>query len=789
MPQMKIKGNTKPELFVNGRKTAPVLYGLSDFPGAASNTAYAQKNIRRFAEAGIDLVEIDTDLRLGWHKVSLFNPEAMISEVENVLDANPNAKVHIRLHVNAPYWWMRDNPEELAVYRFPDGDRPGIDDGDHDRLIAGDYEYIRVSLASEKWLAEAGEKLALLCDAFAAHPVGDAIMSIQVACGLNGEWHKWGQGEDVSEPAKRAFHRFLYKKYGSNEAFAEAYEKQCLKRIEDAEYHPERFQAGDDGDFRDPARSRLMIDSAECAQDIVADDILYFCRIVKEHLPNVLAGAFYGYYLQTRGDHLKVEKLFAAKGTIDFLCGPCCYIENRKPWGVPMQRGLLESCRLNGVLWLTEMDQAPEGLASRALSNREYVATEMAQAPEGLDARDSSKQAADGGVLWKAAERTKDELSAFDEVAEKMHISIGILRRNVLMPLLAGQGLWFYDHRVIPPNLTLEQRKIPGATGSIYRKCGWWEEEALMEEIEGLKRIADRITGEEYEATADVLIVYDTESYYYRANCTDPEYKLHAAVHHSGVAVDTIYLSDIEKADLQRYKCVIIPNSYMLTAGKREKLRSLLAGRTKIWLGASGFSDGERLSEEFISKTVGMKISRLSFKAVAEKILTEAEEAEKLSVEPREAKKMSEKLRDTDDLQATGKASRRELLARGQGILEGCECIFEPLQPHLYVSDANCERLLSYGDGRCAAARCGEDIWLPAVPSEEIFARLIKLSGAHVYVDYGKDTVLAGAGIVAINAPSGGDRTINLPSGKKIRITLPEYTTVAFDIQTGERII
>ena len=53
--------------------------------------------------------------------------------------------------------------------------------------------------------------------------------------------------------------------------------------------------------------------------------------------------------------------LMRAKGTVDFLCGPMAYCENRDLDGVPMQRSLLESCRLNGILWLTEMDQHPFG--------------------------------------------------------------------------------------------------------------------------------------------------------------------------------------------------------------------------------------------------------------------------------------------------------------------------------------------------------------------------------------------------------------------------------------------
>ena len=41
------KGNA-PELFINDKKVAPIMYGLSDIPGSKSNTAQAQRNIKTF---------------------------------------------------------------------------------------------------------------------------------------------------------------------------------------------------------------------------------------------------------------------------------------------------------------------------------------------------------------------------------------------------------------------------------------------------------------------------------------------------------------------------------------------------------------------------------------------------------------------------------------------------------------------------------------------------------------------------------------------------------------------
>ena len=150
-----------PELLIDGVSVVPIVYALSDFPGAKSNTVYAQRNIRNFGEQGINIVALDTELRLGWRKNLPFDPEPLISEISDALEAHENAKFIIRLHINAPYWWCRDYPEECVLYRTPDGDVPGIDNGeDYIRLIRGDkLNEFRASPASEKFMSEACENI------------------------------------------------------------------------------------------------------------------------------------------------------------------------------------------------------------------------------------------------------------------------------------------------------------------------------------------------------------------------------------------------------------------------------------------------------------------------------------------------------------------------------------------------------------------------------------------------------------------------------------------------------
>ena len=695
----------KSTLTVDGQISSPMLYGLSDFPAAASFTAQAQRNIKAFRKAGIKIVNVDSGLHRGWFKHDSFDPEPVVAEIANALEAAPDIKVMVRLHMNPPYWWLRDHPEECIVYRSPEGDYMGIDNGEQDRLIANDQSnHMRVSLASERWLSEAGEKLGILCDTLANSPEGDALFGIQIACGVYGEWHYWGI--DVSEPMKKRFRKFLSDKYENDEALRKSWNMSDVT-VESAEFHPEYFAPADEGNFSDPRKSRYIMDAQECHQITSTDAILYFAKIIKSKMPNVLTGAFYGYYWGTndanvvRDGHLMVDKLYENPELVNFLCGPFCYMENRKANGVPMQRGMLESNRLRGVLWLTEMDQHPEGADAFGCCDRE-------QLPQ----------------------------------------TIAILRRNVLQTLCSGQGLWFYDHRVIP-------QFRPGArVGGIYRKRGWWEEPELMEQIEKLKNVGDVIASKPYKPAADVLVVSNTKSYFCRTNVRDYEYRIHESIARCGVSYDLIYLHELEMADISRYKCVIFTNAYMITPEMREKCKKLLCDTYTVWLYASGYCDGETLALENLSETVGINIKKTQdVKRIAIK-------DGDISIGDTVIRMEKEEVEITDDF-----------------------------SPAFAVNDDAAVKLATYDNGETAAAISGKNVWigLPLL-TKKIMEPIMKLSGAHCYCS-SANAVIAGADIVAINCPDGGHHTVVLKNGKSVEVDLDGPATVAFDAESGKRVL
>ena len=685
-----------PVLHIDGVATPPVVYALSDFPGAKSNTAYAQKNIKNFGDAGVNLVAVDIDLRHGWRKTEPFDAEPLITEISSVLDANPKAKVLIRLHVNAPYWWELANPDECCIYRTFEGDKKGLDMGEeYVRLIRTDkFLPQRASVASKKWVADVCENIKHFLEALKSTPEGDALMAIQPAYGLNGEWHSFGT--DVSVPMKARFKKYLKDTYKTDEALKAAWNDPDVT-IETAEFHPETFRKGDDGAMRDPRCSQNTTDSQRSFQIATAEAIVAFCRAAKSVMPNILCGSFYGYYIGTGGNnmtiggHLAMDTIYDAKDAINFLAGPFCYMDNRKSDGVPMQRALLESQRLNGMLWLTEMDQAPFGTEL-------YV----------------------GG-----------DPERFDE-------SVCVLRRNALQPLLAGEGFWFYDHRLVP-SMTIASGQNTTAS-SIFRKNGWWDTPELMAEAKKLKEFADKLKERPYKSSADILLVFDLDSYYYRSRVLDGEYNIIAPLARAGAVFNCIYSRDIEKCDMSQYKCVIFVNCFKISDDRRKVFDSLTKGKTVVYLNNHGYCDGKTLSEDNISSAVGMTLKKSEAKTV---LIEDSAQKE----------------------------------------------IPDDIRPIFAVCDREAKPLALYDNGEVAAAQKGNKIYIPtAALSPSLAEHIVEASGAHRWCDSG-EPILAGYGYAAIICQKAGTRRLTLPSGKTIDVKTDGFATYVYDINTGECVL
>lgn len=693
----------RPQLFVSGKPTLPVFYALTDSPaGRWTWEEVPQWNLRRFADIGVKQFCVSIWLEWIWTAPDKLDLDLVRRQIRGVLEACPDAAVMIRLHVNSPPWWNEQHPDELV--RYADGPVEAIQPWGMVRPLEGDLERTpRHSMASQRWRADSGAIVAKLCRELAATPEGDHLVALHLAAGVFHEWHYYGfidHEPDVGLAMTERFRTWLREKYPTDEALRTAWHDPAVTRANaTVPRMAERHQTSD-GYFRDPQRERRVIDYYECHQLSVAESIEHFCRIAKENWPRPLVtGAFYGYYFtlfgrMATGGHLQIERLLNSPW-IDYLSGPQSY-RHRDVGCAGFSRGLLESVRLHGKLWLDEYDTRP-GLGAQADPDPDRELANM----------------------------------------------VGVERRCFSEPLLRGQGFWFYDFGL--------------RTGH-----GNWDRPALLREAQDMKVLFGQRLAKPFESGADVLLVMSNEVFYFLGNSrkTDPVTPVAIDdftedLFHTGAAVDMIYPFDLERVDLARYRAVILPNAYYLTAKQREFIRTRVMrdGRTVIFMSAPGYTDGERLNVDFVGEVTGMTVQRAP----------------------------------------TGTAANVTVSAAG---IPKSSYGFgsQSIEPLFAVHDAAAESAgMITGTSLVGLARRqtrDATTWFSSVPlrGPALIRSLLKSAGVHLYQESG-DVTYAGNGMILLHTLAGGERTVALRNGRSVALTLPPKSTVLLDAESGERLL
>lgn len=538
--------NNKPALFLNGKPVFPAFYALTDALGGRwSFDELPSLAIEQFAKAGFKLYQVDLFLESVWPKPGPLDMTLARRQIQGILDHCPHAAVVLRWHLNPPRWWLNEHPEEWT--RYANGDIEKQDRTQPVRILMDDLRRLpRISLASEAWRAMATEKTAEFLRLLAATPEGDALAGVHIACGVYGEWHYWGFMRN--EPDTSTPMQAHFDRWRRSQGKAPA----AIPGVEER-------KALDDGIFRDPAKRDSVIDYYRAQQDLVAGLILHFGRTVKKNWPReIITGTFYGYLFSmfdrsATGGHLCLQKVLSSPD-IDYLSAPQAYGEMYRGAGASgISRCLVESVRMHGKLFLDEMDQAP------SWEWRNDVDTAFRLTDPALDA--------------------------------------ALIRRNTLVSYTRGAGLWFYDFG--PANA-----------------AGWWNDSRLMSEIGRVMVVLNQYHEKPYQPAADVLFVFDTEVFYYTGSVqgtdplTDPlaVNQTIVAAWGAGAALETIHLGDLERADLTRFKVVVMANTWLLTAAQRRFIRQRLMrdGRHVVFQGAPGYTDGSRLSIELCREATGL---------------------------------------------------------------------------------------------------------------------------------------------------------------------------------------
>ena len=622
-----------------------------------------------------------------------FDIELARKQIRGILDACPEAAVMLRLHVNSPPWWNQAHPEECVQWAGASlGKSPLWGLAKTVPMEEDLYRLPRHSLASQRWLDECGAKTREFCRKLAATPEGAVLFCVQVAAGVFGEWHYYGFIEnepDVGPAMTARFREWLRARYGPASP-----DNASVPGIK------ERMRS--DGYLRDPRRDRAVIDYLHCQHQAVTDAFIHFCRAVKESWPRpILAGGFHGYWLTMfgrmgAGGHLEVRRALESP-YVDVLCAPQSYSHVRAGES-GVSRGVIDSCRLHGKLWLDEMDTLP--------------------------------------AVW----------SPKIPAAEAPSRSVAVLRSNVLAPLTRGMGLWYYD-------LTCEQDFHP-----THMAAGMWDTPELQTDIVKVEKLRRERYGQPYSSPADVLLVFDTKSFFYSGHTgeIDPVSTelldgTTADLYRSGAAFHMVYFFDLEKIDLRPYKAVVFGNVFYLDSAQREVIASRVAqeGRHLFWSCAAGYIGNEGIGPEGVAHVVGMKVSPV-------------------------------------------RAPLARVVVQGGGAPAGTFGLNRKVEPLFAVQDPDAVALgVIEGSDSVGLARKGLEhhtSWYASVPlrGHNLLRFLLREAGAHIYSDRG-DVIYAGNGILCVESAEGGSRILRLRNGKNINLDLPANSTTVLDAESGER--
>ena len=573
----------RPTLLLNDEPVAPLIYGLSDCPGARwSWEEVPQRNIAEFAARGTRLFQVDV-----WFEQMLDTHDRLDvtlaqRQIAGVTAVAPDAAVMIRLHVNSPPAWIAANPEECVGYADTEPYdpprhglvRPLADDGDRPW---------RASFYSLVWQDWAAAKLREFCNALAQTPEGDAVFGLQIANGVYGEWHQFGfihHDPDTGPAATTAFRAWLKSHYGTEVALALAWHDPAATFDRATAPDSPARETSALGILRDPMTQQPVIDYFTFLHEELTNVVINLAATAKAAWPRPLVtAAFFGYFYgifgrQVAGAQLAIEPALHTPH-LDCFCSPQSYeTVSRQLGGTGNARGIIGVVRRAGKLWLDEMD-SPTSTS---------------------------------GCPW------------LDDFKSTPADDLALHRRNVLQPITRGGGQWWYDFGPV------------GATPAFARmgNIGWWDTPELLTDVAALQSLVHARTTKPFLRPADILLVHDPRSFFHTVSARHQPAKfgvlppspgdpftplltdeLLAGLYQCGSVFDEALLSELATLDLTPYRLVIFATTPVITPAQREVISDRVTKdrRHLVFLAYAGWGDATRIDPALSFSLTGVPTS------------------------------------------------------------------------------------------------------------------------------------------------------------------------------------
>ncbi|MHB1355606.1 MAG: hypothetical protein ACYCZF_06485 [Anaerolineae bacterium] len=536
--------------------------GVPD-PGLAYMTYWPKsQQLREFGEAGVHLYSVpSTCCQHLWEPMA---PQVWISPngyeyshvdrlIEQIVTADPEARIFPRVYLNSPRWWDAMHPDQLVM----------VDDGNGVPIPYYERNQKRVpSWASEVWRRDTAESLRQYIAHIQQSPYAKHVIGYHIASGTTEEWMYWGANDgayaDFSTPTLERFKVWLRERYCNDVAQLRAAWNDPAVDFDRVTIPTKAERLSTELMFlRDPQREGKVIDFFRYNSWMTADTICGLAKVISESTERrAFCGVFYGYILQLashdqrwqNAGHLGLKYVLESPD-IDFFCSPSHYsARNLGPGGYSMFMSLTDSIKLHGKTWFDENDY------------RTCVATS-----EG----------------WGKTYTMSD--------------TIAIERRELANVLSNGVCMWWF-------NLGSEP---------------WFSHPELLAEIAHHRQIGQRSLEWDRSSVSEIGVLVDEDTICQLQLESDlPEKLIIRQLPELGRlgAPHSLYLlDDLELLSGDEHKLWIMLNTFATTARQRELIRTKLqrSGHTILWLYAPSIIADGKLSPETMVELTGINIQYL----------------------------------------------------------------------------------------------------------------------------------------------------------------------------------
>ena len=276
-----------------------------------------------------------------------YNTENLKGALDEILGANPNAKIIVRVRCYPPDWWMKKYPQDALQ---------SIDGKVCDKFPGMGSPF------SPRFRADIAKALGAVID-FCEGYCGNNIAGYHPGGANSCEWF-YPDTRDTDwvgyEPsAQQSWREWLTRKYGTDAALQKAWNDPSATLATAKVPSPkERLSAFC---IVDPKTQMKLFDCNMFRQDSMVDTILTLAKVIRKKTPEKLSLVFYGYI--TIGEwkgaanpgHFGLMKVLNSPD-VDILCGPLSYHDTRNLGYGGMTPSSTETITRSGKLWISEDD-------------------------------------------------------------------------------------------------------------------------------------------------------------------------------------------------------------------------------------------------------------------------------------------------------------------------------------------------------------------------------------------------------------------------------------------------